>query len=55
MYLNIFLQMTTVKSLHEDLLYTILYKCSSSIDMWHFLQALDYEPSNMIHLRAFWR
>ncbi|CAF4132859.1 unnamed protein product, partial [Rotaria sp. Silwood2] len=46
--------MTTVKSLHEDLLYTILSKCSSSIDMWHFLQALDYELPRMIHLRAFW-
>ncbi|CAF4062614.1 unnamed protein product [Rotaria sordida] len=46
--------MTTVKCLHEDLLYTILSKCSSSIDMWHFLQALDYELPRMIHLRAFW-
>ncbi|CAF3515094.1 unnamed protein product [Rotaria sp. Silwood1] len=46
--------MTTVKSLHEDILYTILSKCSSSIDMWHFLQALDFDLSRMIHLRAFW-
>ncbi|CAF1244734.1 unnamed protein product [Adineta steineri] len=46
--------MTTVKSLHEDLLYTILSKCPSSIDMWHLLLALDYELSTMINLRAFW-
>jgi hypothetical protein len=47
--------MTTIKSLPEDLLYTILSKCSSSIDMWHLLLALDYELLRMINLRAFWR
>ncbi|CAF1573965.1 unnamed protein product [Rotaria magnacalcarata] len=46
--------MTTVKCLHEDLLYTIVSKCSSSTDMWHFLQALDYELARMINLRSFW-
>lgn len=47
--------MKTIKSLHEDLLYTILSKCSSSIDMWYLLLALDYELTQMINLRAFWR
>jgi hypothetical protein len=47
--------MATVQSLNEDLLYTILFKCSSSIDMWHFLLALDYELIRMVNLRAFWR
>jgi hypothetical protein len=46
--------MTTVKSLNEDLLYTILSKCPSSIDMWHLLLALNYDLSKMIQLRAFW-
>ena len=49
------LQMTNIQSLHEDLLYLILSKCSSSIDMWHLLTALNYERIQRINLRAFWR
>ncbi|UJR13817.1 hypothetical protein I4U23_000828 [Adineta vaga] len=46
--------MTTVLSLNEDVLYIIRSKCSSSIDIWHFLLALNYEASTISNLRAFW-
>ena len=49
------LSMTSVRVLHEDVLYAILPKCASSIDMWHLLLALDYDVSRMVNLRAFWR
>ncbi|CAF0755968.1 unnamed protein product [Adineta ricciae] len=46
--------MTTVLSLNEDVLYVIRSKCSSSIDMWHLLLALNYDLPTIMNLRAFW-
>jgi len=47
--------MKTLQSLYEDLIYVILSKCSSSIDVWNLLIALDYKQEKIIDLTAFWR